>query len=212
MLSRLCAYFSLILLGLVVGCASRSGQPYVPPDTPAGKLRHIAWMPYFGVAVPPPKQDEMAAWWTGRWNEVYPGTMWSRTLRVSEALVSGGTFPSWASAERGFMQTGVFDPQLVATLCGSLEVDGILQGAVFGADQGGTSTGFGVGVGGGGFAIGSSSSSSGSRASVSFSLISCATKRAVWSASSEVSYKKSYSTAELVDYALSGLSDEIPKK
>jgi hypothetical protein len=199
MLRRACPYLVLFLITLGTGCASRSGQPYVPPDTAAGKLRSIAYMPYFGVAVPPPKQDTLASYWAGWWDEVYPGTKWTQTLRVSEVLVGAGTLNTWASAERSFMQTGVLDPQLVSTVCGSLNVDGILQGAVFGADQGGNSSGFGVGLGGGGLAIGSSSSSRGSRASISVSLISCATKQSVWTASSEVSYKTSYSTSELVE-------------
>ena len=189
--ATVCCFFFL-------GCAQKN--THTPPDTPAGKLRSIAYMPYYGAAVDPILQQQLSGYWANWWNDVYPGTTWLQATPTTERLIKTDLLKYWTDSEKTFMQTGSLMSEAITKICESLGTEGFLQGAVYSAE--------------GGIAASSmlsifKSSGKPSSARMSFTLYNCTTKGQVWRAAEELNYGSGYSHSKMIEYVHGALAGKI---
>jgi hypothetical protein len=192
-----------MLLSLVAGCAAGPKKPYVPPDTPASKLRTVAYMPYFGAGVDPQQQQQLSSDWDRWWNDVYPNTKWIQSQETAEILSAANLLPAWSAAEALFMKTGILPNDSMAQLCTALGTEALLQGTVYSAQAGSPDSSL---MSFWRFQPGTPSS-----ARMSFSLYSCLERKVVWRASQDLNYSSGYSYSKMIDYVHNALAGKIPE-
>lgn len=189
----------LATCGLILGgCAQKATKAKL--DTPASKLRSIAYMPYFGVPVDPILQHQLSGYWANWWNDVYPGTTWLQATPTTERLLKADVLRQWSDAEKTFMQTGVLTSESITRLCDALGTQGFLQGAVYSAE---------AGIAASSMLSIFRSTGKPSSARMSFTLYDCGLKDQVWRAAEELNYESGYSHAKMIEYVHGVLAGKI---
>lgn len=194
---------ALLCAALLAACSSTPRPPYVPPDTAAGKLRTIGFLPVYGVALDPVTQDKLAETWGGYWSDVYPSTVWHPMRKTASMLQGAGLLQQWAEQERSFMQVGALAPATLRAMCAAVGTEGLAQTVIYHA-QAGSGASFFLArplFGGGGEKAGA--------ARVAMAVYACATGEKVWEASQETSYSGNYTQLQFIDYAMYDLTKKI---
>lgn len=193
----------IVAIGLVLtACSSQPRAPYVAPDSPAGKIASIAFMPYYGQSVEPSVQSAHATLWAEWWNDVYPGIKWALPSDVSAQLLAGDGLDAWSAQEKSFIQTGQFSPAALTRLCAITKTAGILQGTLFAAQPGsGNRWWFLKPVWAADGAPGT--------ARMTLALFSCNGLSQVWSAHADLKYSGDYTVGKMVEYALGTMAGKI---
>ena len=118
---------ALLLAAAFAGCASGPPKPYVTPDTAVGKLKTLAFLPFYGGPVGADVQDEVAGKWADWWRDIYRGVTWVKPAAAASRLLQADALPTWTDGEKLFTQTGLTAPASIGAMCAALGVDGLLQ-------------------------------------------------------------------------------------
>jgi hypothetical protein len=195
---------ALVSIGALSACGSRPQSHYVPPDTPAGRLRTIAYLPFLGSGIAIEEQQKRARDWSEWWNGVYPGTTWLLAEESAKRLADAGLTDTWLAAEKGYLQLGLLPTDLVKQLCAAQQQEGVLQMAIAGVQAGGVTSGWWR-------PWSWFSGGTPSTARISAVLYSCASHQLVWRHSADLTYQANYTAAQMVDYVQGALWSGIPR-
>lgn len=188
----------------VCGCASKAAGPKPIPNTAAGGLKSIAYLPYIGPSVDITEQQLRAKDWSEWWREVYPDTRWLLSQEAAALITSAQLADSWLGAEKTYLQLGSLPAPLVRQLCEATKTDGILQMAVTGVQAGGViSTWFRPWF--------LQSGGVPSTARMSGALYRCSDLVMLWQKSADLSYQANYTHSQMVDYVQRALASSIPQ-
>ena len=195
-----------MLSAAIAGCASGPPKPYVMPDTAIGKLKTLAFLPFYGGPVAADVQEEVAGKWADWWREIYRGVTWIKPSAAAGAMVQANALPTWTDGEKLFTQTGLIPPASISAMCAALGADALLQMHVHSLQAGTTpalisrvlSWPFG--------SYGTPSTSA-----VSVSIVRCSNSETVWRASAELAWKGDYTQAQMVEYVVSAAFQKLPQ-
>ena len=194
--------WAVVALASLTACASRPRAPYVPPDTPVGRLSSVAFLPIFGAPIAQDAQDRLAATWAGWWRDVYPSARWQAPTSVGAQLLKSTTVSAWSADERIFSQTGLLRPTTIAMLCNQLQVEALMQVQVNNL-QAGTAQAT--------WLTWPFTSGQPSTAVVAISIIGCANAEPLWQGSGELTYQASYTQEKMVEYAMGAAFGRLPQ-
>lgn len=194
-------FLALAVLALTA-CSSKPQVPYVAPDAPAGRLKSIAFLPYYGQPVEPSVQSTQSRLWTEWWNDVYPGVQWALPGEVSAQLLAANVFDAWAANEKSFVQSGQYSPDVLSQICATTKSEGIMQATVYGAQPGGGSRWWFLKP------IWASDGAPGT-ARMTLTVFSCASRTSIWSAHADIKYSGDYTASKMIEYALSTMASKI---
>lgn len=188
----------------VAACATRQSAPYVPPDTPAGRLKSIAYLPHVGTSVDIFEQQLRAQEFADWWNDVYPGTRWVLSKVTAEAIATARLTDAWLGAERAALQLGQLPQPVRQQLCETLQTNGLLQINVQGVTAGTAASSLLT-------PWWWANRGTPSSARMTAVLFSCRTQQVLWSRSEELNYRSGYSFSEMVDYVHRAVAAHIPR-
>jgi hypothetical protein len=201
-----CRHILLSLAIVLSACGSKTQSKYSPPDTPAGKLKSIAYLPQYGENLDSITQDNISSSFESAWVGVYPQTSWIPMTKAAQRLDAAGVVGVWAAQEKTYMQTGLMAVTAIKAICDATQTDGFLQVTVFHAKAGSGSTFFLFRplFGGGGEQAGA--------ARVAAALYECKNYERIWQDSQETSYSGNYTQVQFIQYAMGSLAAKIPVK
>ena len=191
----------LCICTLLAACNTAPKAPYVPPDTEAGKLRSIAYLPLYGIPVDPPTQTKLSGQWSESWNDVYPGTTWIPSSESTSRLINAKATSEWSAGEALFLRSGQFEPELLQRLCVALQAEGVLQGVLFSAKGGETGSLLR-------FLTPFAGQPTASSANMSMNLFSCKTLKSSWQGAATIDWS-GYTQAQMIEYVHGAVASKI---
>jgi hypothetical protein len=167
----------LVLLTLgAVGC-THSVLTTQRDSLVARDLHTIAFMPIVNATLPPDQTKILAEAMMAKFQGRNPRITFVTPTKVALTLSQTGRLDEYTKAMALYAQTGAIHTESVKALCSDLNVSGLLQGILYGANQNDAS-----------FVDWATT-----KVTFGYSLLSCVDGAVVWSASSESSHKKLWS-------------------